>query len=268
MRLVLVSVARGRLLAPGIDRAACSGYHPPSTEGDRDSGRQILLRARNAALLINSFAAAGVVPFFDHVVVRWSHLNFYRQMVKATPFHVVVLAPSLEVALRRDRQREKHVAELWEHLDAVLREDLKGEGVWIDSYDLTIDETVDAIMDIVGSRTHLTSDPERYQSSRTLRSPTSTLRRRSDGKRPTGPPRSTLSTVTRAVTLTTESRGSPEAEAGTKTLPGMAASLVFDVMTATRAVASRLLLKESAWIAKTGRRLAGRLPAASPKSTQ
>ena len=127
-----------------------SGYHPPSTEGDRESGRQILLRARNAALLINSFAAAGVVPFFDHVVVRWSHLNFYRQMVKATPFHVVVLAPSLEVALRRDRQREKHVAELWEHLDAVLREELKGEGVWIDSSDLTIDETVDAILDIVG----------------------------------------------------------------------------------------------------------------------
>ena len=45
--------------------------------------------------------------------------------------------------------------------------------------------------------------------------------------------------VTRAVTLTTESLGSPETAAGTKTLPGMAASAVFDVMTAAMVVLSQ-----------------------------
>jgi adenylate kinase family enzyme len=123
-----------------------SGNHPPTNEGDRESDRQTLLRARNAALLIDSFAAAGFVPVFDDVVVRRSHLDYYRALVRTRPFHVVVLAPSLEVALRRDSLREKHVAELWTHLDAVLRDELIGEGIWIDSSDMSTRQTVQAIL--------------------------------------------------------------------------------------------------------------------------
>lgn len=48
--------------------------------------------------------------------------------------------------------------------------------------------------------------------------------------------------VTRAVTLTTESRGNPVALAGRYTLPGMVAKAVLDVMTATWIVARRLWL--------------------------
>lgn len=44
------------------------------------------------------------------------------------------------------------------------------------------------------------------------------------------------------VTLTTESLGSPLAIAGTKTLPGIAASPVFDEMTTARAVFGLLTL--------------------------
>jgi hypothetical protein len=123
-----------------------SGSRPPATERDPEARRQILLRARNAALLIDSFAAAGVVPVFDDVVVRLSHLNYYRKMVRTRPFHLVVLAPDWGVALRRDRSRQKQVAEIWRHLDDVLRNELRGEGIWIDSSDLTVDETVDAIL--------------------------------------------------------------------------------------------------------------------------
>jgi broad-specificity NMP kinase len=123
-----------------------SGNHPPSADSDIEASRQILLRARNASLLIDSFAAAGVVPVFDDVVVRLSHLNYYRQNVKTKPFHVVVLAPNLGVALARDCGREKHVAETWRHLDAILRDELRGEDIWIDSSTLTVDETVDAIL--------------------------------------------------------------------------------------------------------------------------
>lgn len=150
---VAAALARRFPLAAHVDddmliSMIVSGYRPPTIEGDREADRQILLRARNAALLIDSFAAAGIVPVFDDVVVRRSHLNFYRQMVKTNPFYVVVLAPSLEVALRRDQQRKKQAAELWRHLDEVLREELKDEGRWIDSSSLTIDETVDAILDL------------------------------------------------------------------------------------------------------------------------
>jgi hypothetical protein len=59
-----------------------------------------------------------------------------------------------------------------------------------------------------------------------------------------------------AVTLTTESRGSPDAPEGTKTLPGMAASAVLDVMTAATVVFRRLALKGSDCTTRTGLRVA------------
>ena len=62
------------------------------------------------------------------------------------------------------------------------------------------------------------------------------------GSRPIAASRSALSRVTSAVTLTTESRGSPLAIAGMKTLPGIAARLVFDVMTAASVMLSLLSL--------------------------
>jgi hypothetical protein len=74
--------------------------------------------------------------------------------------------------------------------------------------------------------------------------------------------------MTRAVTLTTESVGRPETAAGRKTLPGMAAKVVLDVMTAAMTVFSRLVLKGLDWMTRTGRRLAGLLPRASPRSAQ
>lgn len=51
-----------------------------------------------------------------------------------------------------------------------------------------------------------------------------------------------MSRVTRAVTLTTESLGSPLAMAGTKMFPGIVARLVLDVMMAASVVLSLLAL--------------------------
>src|SRR5262249_40249313 len=72
-------------------------------------------------------------------------------------------------------------------------------------------------------------------------------------------PRSSLLSVTRAVTLTTESRGRPVSAAGRKTLPGMVAIAVLDVMTATMTVASRLSLYEADWTTGRHRRPQDRL---------
>src|SRR6202035_1460999 len=91
---------------------------------------------------------------------------------------------------------------------------------------------------------------------------------RDSGSWPAGGSRSVLLKVTRAVTLTTESLGRPETAAGTKTLPGMAARAVFDVITAAMVVFSRLALKGPDWMTSTGRRLAGGRPRASPRAAQ
>ena len=58
------------------------------------------------------------------------------------------------------------------------------------------------------------------------------------------------------------------AAAGIKTLPGISAGLVFEVITAATVVLSRLALKSLDWITRTGRRFAGLLPEVSPRSAQ
>jgi hypothetical protein len=102
----------------------------------------------------------------------------------------------------------------------------------------------------------------------TRRSPRSTSPMSAAGRRPASVSRSVLLTVTRAVTLTTESLGRPEEVAGRKTLPGIAARPVLEVITAASVVFSRLALNGSAWMIRTGRRLAGRLPRGSPGPAQ
>src|SRR6266699_4259930 len=91
---------------------------------------------------------------------------------------------------------------------------------------------------------------------RMRRTPRSTSLISVGGSCPISSSRSVLSRVTRAVTLTTESLGRPDEVAGTKTFPGMAARLVLEVITAANVVLSRLALYGSAWMTRTGRRLA------------
>jgi hypothetical protein len=60
----------------------------------------------------------------------------------------VVLAPPLDVALQRDRDRgTKQVGHLFRHMDAELRRELDGVGFWLDTADLDVSATVDAILD-------------------------------------------------------------------------------------------------------------------------
>lgn len=63
------------------------------------------------------------------------------------PLLLVELVPSLDVVQARDRDRDKQVFSLWRHLDAQLRASMPRVGLWIDTSDLTAEQTVDAIMD-------------------------------------------------------------------------------------------------------------------------
>ncbi|MFF1381197.1 AAA family ATPase [Streptomyces sp. NPDC058308] len=123
-----------------------SGSRLPKPEEDLEADRQLLLRARNGAVLARSFHAAGVVAVIDDVVVRRAHLEFYREQLKGLPLRLIVLAPSVEVVSRRLTARDKVLADDWSFLDEAMRGELAGEGEWFDSSDLSLDETVDAIL--------------------------------------------------------------------------------------------------------------------------
>jgi hypothetical protein len=57
-----------------------------------------------------------------------------------------MLLPRIDVVRQRDANRqEKHVFELWGHLDASARQTLK-VGLWLDTSELNAEETVDEIL--------------------------------------------------------------------------------------------------------------------------
>ncbi|WP_018505383.1 AAA family ATPase [Parafrankia discariae] len=123
-----------------------SGKRLPSPEEDREADRQLLLRARNAAVLARSFHSGGVVPVIDDVVVRRAHLDFYLEHLANLPLRLVVLAPTPEAAGGRIAARDKKLADDWSFLDEALRSELAGAGTWIDSTYLSLAETVGKIL--------------------------------------------------------------------------------------------------------------------------
>ncbi|QIQ03538.1 AAA family ATPase [Streptomyces liangshanensis] len=134
----------------GLQQMIVSGGRWPTPEPDAEADRQIFLRARNACLLADSFAAAGFVPVLDDVVVRRAHLDFYRATLHTRPLHLVVLSPTPTTTHHRNQTRAKTLTTDWSPLDQALRTELAGEGTWIDNGTQTVDETVDAVLGCLG----------------------------------------------------------------------------------------------------------------------
>ncbi len=147
-----------RALAARLPRAAhieadvlqamlVAGGEWPTPEMTNEARRQLFLRARNAAVLANSFGAAGFVPVVDHIVISREQLAHFAAELRIRPFHLVVLAPPPETVLARNRLRPgKDVGQTWAYLDQELRRELAGTGLWIDSADLTVADVVERIV--------------------------------------------------------------------------------------------------------------------------
>ncbi|WDG32578.1 phosphotransferase [Streptomyces sp. CA-278952] len=142
--------ASAHIEVDALQELIVSGGRWPSPDGDEEADRQIFLRARNACLLAGSFAAAGFLPVIDDVVVRRAHLDFYRATLTGVPLHRVVLAPGAAKALERNLARDKTLTTDWSPLDDIMRAELADEKIWIDSAELTVDETVDAVLSATG----------------------------------------------------------------------------------------------------------------------
>ena len=123
-----------------------SGRLDPGQEPLAESDAQLELGAHNAALLAASLIDAGFTPIVDDVVL-WSQLTGYREVLSRWPIRLVVLIPPVEAALERDRGRvEKHVAGRFAYLDAELRGQMQGLGLWLDTSGVSVGETVETII--------------------------------------------------------------------------------------------------------------------------
>ena len=127
------------------DMIVSGGLWPDGEPAD-EAQRQLRLRGRNACLLADSFFEAGFKPVID-VVVIGSRLDEFRSQLRSWPLLFVLLTPRLDIVQRRDSERpEKHVFRKYGHLDQVMREETPREGLWLDSSELTAEQTVDEIL--------------------------------------------------------------------------------------------------------------------------
>jgi predicted kinase len=123
-----------------------SGLVPPQGPPEDEAQAQLELRRRNMCALADSFAEAGFIPVLDDVVVSAPVLEGYLARLRSRPLLLVQLAPRLDVVRGRDGARHKGVFAMWSHLDAELRTEMTGTGLWLDTSAMTVSETVGQIL--------------------------------------------------------------------------------------------------------------------------
>jgi chloramphenicol 3-O-phosphotransferase len=107
---------------------------------------QLRLRYQIAAQAAQSYCDAGFTVVCQDVILG-EILNEVITFHRGQPLYLVVLCPSPDVALERDKSRHKQTYSSWtpEGLDRALREETPRLGLWLDSSNLSLSETVDAI---------------------------------------------------------------------------------------------------------------------------
>jgi gluconate kinase len=119
----------------------------PGGSPSEEERRQIHLNVRNQCLLAGSFAREGFTPVLDYVIVSRARLEEYRSQLPGLRLRLVTLTPGADIALQRDQERpEKTVAAQWVHLEAQIRSELHGIGLWIDNSGLTAEQTVEYLL--------------------------------------------------------------------------------------------------------------------------
>ena len=129
-----------------LQRFIVTGGLWPDGEPQDEAMRQLRLRGRHVCLLADSFFEAGFTPVIDDVVIG-DRIDEFRAGLRSRPALFVMLTPRPEVVRLRDATRsEKHVFDLWGHLDDVVCNETPKVGLWLDSSEQTPEETVEAIL--------------------------------------------------------------------------------------------------------------------------
>lgn len=128
-------------------RMIVSGREEMTPEQPPEAVAQLRLRYEQAAAAADRYAAAGFTAIMQDVILG-SHLADVMKMVTTTPKYAVVLAPSPAAVAAREAARAKTGYGDWtpEMLDAGFRQDTPELGLWLDTSDLTAEDTVSTIL--------------------------------------------------------------------------------------------------------------------------
>ena len=119
-----------------------TGQVDPDGKPADEAESQIELTQRNMCLLAQSFSDAGFVPVLDWVVRHQRDLSMFLQGLSGCTPYIVVLAPGLPTVA----QRKPEAFRRWAHLEPELIQELSRIGLWVDTSDLGVEETVSHIL--------------------------------------------------------------------------------------------------------------------------
>jgi hypothetical protein len=117
-------------------------------DGGEAMDAELRLRYRISASVADAYVEAGYTAVVQDIIIG-QHLTEYVKSLISRPVGVVVLAPRPEVVERREAGRDKTgYADGWTaaELDAALRVETPRIGLWLDTSDLTPEQTVTQIL--------------------------------------------------------------------------------------------------------------------------
>lgn len=129
-------------------RSVVSGRVDMSSNPSTQAMEQLMLRYELAALCADRYVDAGFVTVVQDVILGPTLTDVMAKFT-TRPLALVVLAPSPQAVADRERDRAKvgyhHFTP--DLLDTELRERTPRLGLWIDTTDVTVDATVQHILD-------------------------------------------------------------------------------------------------------------------------
>ncbi|QIS13018.1 AAA family ATPase [Nocardia arthritidis] len=128
-------------------RFVVNGRAEMSPDPTPDALAQLRLRYQLAARTADAYADNGFTAIVQDVALG-EELAWFVDRIRTRPRYVVVLTPRAEEVARREMGRVKKAYGVFSvaDLDTGLRDNTPRIGLWLDSSDSTVDETVDAIL--------------------------------------------------------------------------------------------------------------------------
>src|SRR3954451_19271722 len=127
-------------------RMIVSGRAPITPSLEPEAVRQLDLRRRLAVSAANQYWDAGFAIVLQDTYAGQSLPDVVAGLV-SVPLHVVVLLPSVDALASREEERPKRGYTSWqiEELWAVFYSETPKVGLWLDTSDLSPDETIEEI---------------------------------------------------------------------------------------------------------------------------
>ena len=123
-------------------RRLVSGHVDPDGEPAEEAEREISRVQRNLCVLASGFSHAGFVPVMDWMVRHSEDLEGFRVDLSMFVLYLVVLVPQPDVI---SPGKTLGFSPIWLFKSRMTSE-LRGMGLWVDSNDLSIEQTVDYIL--------------------------------------------------------------------------------------------------------------------------